>query len=289
MNQELQKYQENILRQQHVLSVLLLDNREDSSLVHEGKNLIYLIVLNQPGEKWETSYLICQDQIVVEHRIHQWHLEQLSLQGTDHYLYSLLRQGEVIFDQHDYLRSNRDRLTRLSHQMRKRRICEEYSVFLQYFLEAKELLHQNHTMDAFQAVLKALNGWARLVVIEAGEIQEAVLWNQVKRLEPTIYKLYEELIAGSEPLEKRMELLLLPIEFQIMSKMKEATCLITDIINTQNKPWTYEELKRHPEITDSRINLGLLLDKMLRRSFIQSVPVRMNDKVVEEQGFCSRE
>lgn len=289
MNQELQKYQENILQQQDVLSVLLLDKRDESSLVHGGGNLNYLIVLKRAKEKRGMSCLLCGDQIVVEHRIHQWYLEQLSQQGIDHDLYLMLRDGEIIFDQNEYLKNSRERLTRLPQQIIKRRICEEYSVFLQYYLEAKEFLQQNHTMDAFHAVLRALSGWARLVVSEAGEQQEAVLWNQVRRLEPTVYKLYEELIAGSEPLEKRMELLLLPIEFQIMSKMKEATGLIVEIIKSQSKPWTYEELKQHPEFAGSKINLSLLLDKMVKRSFIHSVPIRTKGKLLEEQGFCSRE
>lgn len=289
MNQALQSYQAQILQDQHVLSVLLLDKREENNLILENGDIIYLIVLNQAEEKWETSFLLCEDKTIIEHRIHQWYLEQLSQQGICQHLYWVLQQGEIIFDRYDYLKANRERLIRLSYQNRKKRICEEYSVFLQYYLEAKEFLQQHNILDAYQAVLRALNGWATLVVSEAGEQQEALLWNQVKRLEPTVYKLYEELIAGSEPLEKRMELLLLPIEFQIMSKMKESTLFVTDIMKGQSQPMTFEDLKRHPEIVNSQINLALLLDKLVKRSFIQLIPVQRSGKLLFEQGFLLQE
>lgn len=289
MNDSLHDYHEGLIRHPEVLSALKLEKSEECSLILEDADLIYLIILNQSEEKWETTPFICGNQKIVEHRIHQWHLEQVSKQALDIRLYCLLQHGEIIFDRHDYLKRNRERLVRLSEQTKKKRICEEYSVFLRYYLEAKEFLQHNYALDAYHAVLHALNGWARLVVSEAGEQPEPFLWNQVKRLEPTVYKLFEELIASPEPLEKRIELLLLPIEFHIMSKMKESTSLIVDIVKSRVKPWTFEELRQHPEIRNTQIDLALLLDKMMRRSFIQSAPVKREGKPLLEQVFFVQE
>ena len=73
-------------------------------------------------------------------------------------------------------------------------------------------------MDAYHHVVKSLHHLARLAVIENGLFPEVTVWSQVKKIDPAIYKLYEELIMSEEPLEKRLELLFLASEFFIHNR-----------------------------------------------------------------------
>ena len=57
-----------------------------------------------------------------------------------------------------------------------------------------------------------------VAVIENGLFPEVTVWSQVKKIDPAIYKLYEELIISDEPLEKRLELLFLASEFFIHNR-----------------------------------------------------------------------
>ncbi len=72
--------------------------------------------------------------------------------------------------------------------------------------------HQQY-LDAYNHVIHSLHHLGRLSVIEKGFHPEVTVWNQVKHIEPEIYKLYEELITSEETLDKRLELLFLVSDF----------------------------------------------------------------------------
>lgn len=289
MTRSLHDYFERVSRQDTVLSVLLLDKKKVWDFNLDGADLVYLVILNKADQNWETNHYIHGDLKIIEHRIHQWYLEKMIMQIGNKSISFFLQNGQIISDRTDYLKYNRERLTRLSHHLLKKHVCLEYSHFLRFYLEAKEFLQRGCALEAYQSVLNALNSWSRLVVFEAKEQPEPFIWNQVKRIEPTVYKLFEELVDSTESLEKRVELLLLPIEFNIMSKMKEATTHVTDIFKTRNSPWTYKNLQSHPEMGLGDLELTLLLDKMVKRSFIRIVPLKRVEGALVEQGFVLNE
>ncbi|KMR35055.1 hypothetical protein EY05_14905, partial [Staphylococcus aureus] len=70
-------------------------------------------------------------------------------------------------------------------------------------------------LDAYNHVVHALHHLARLAIIENGFHPEITVWNQVKQIEPEIFKLYEELLTSEESIEKRLELLFLASDFLI--------------------------------------------------------------------------
>ena len=83
---------------------------------------------------------------------------------------------------------------RIPEHIQKLRVCEEYSCLLRHYLEAKELLQQGCALDAYQSILHALQVWARLVIWKRTTALPAI-WMQVKQLDPSVFKLYEELIS----------------------------------------------------------------------------------------------
>ncbi|WP_019123808.1 nucleotidyltransferase-like protein [Brevibacillus massiliensis] len=285
MDASLRFYHERMIRQEHVLSVLLVAQRENSSLAVCDAELLYVIILNRPEPRWETRHLVLDNRKIVEHRVSQWQVEQWAVNGTDERMVSWICSAQILYDTRGYIGRIRDRLARYTEQTQKRRVCEEYSHLLGHYLDAKDFWQNRLELDAYHSVLKALDHWARLVACEAGEPPDPALWTQVKRLEPSVYKLYEELIASHEPLEKRIELLLLPIELHVMSRMKKCVLFLQEILQSKNRPWSFEELRRHPEIEEADINLGLLLDRMVKKSLVREVIIRQDGDVLEKGYF----
>ncbi len=285
MDRSLHAYTESIVQRDDVQSVLLMDKQERYNPFMDGADLLYVVVVNRPEPRWETKHFTYRDYQVVEHCISQWQLERWATYGASERIVCWMTRSMIVFDRDDYVKGIRERLTRLPLSLQKRRLCEEYSRLLKAYLDARELLLHQHALDAYQILLHALNVWARLAVWEAGELPEAPIWKQVKQIDPAVHKLYEELIASNEPLEKRIELLLLAIEFSLMSKMKACTLLLADILQSQHRPWSIEELRQHPDLAGAEIDLPLLLDKMTKRSLIQEIVLHQEGEVVWKKGY----
>ncbi|WP_126425373.1 nucleotidyltransferase-like protein [Brevibacillus marinus] len=285
METRLQHHVSRIVQSRPVQSVLLLHSKDRFSAFLDGANFLFLVVVNQPTATWVSKSFLANGQRIVEHYIGQWTVERWAVQGTPEKMIHWLSRAEIVFDKEDYIKRMLDGLLRLPKQIQKQKICEEYTRFLRYYLEAKEQLRDGQVLDAYQSVASALYHWARLVTYEAGEQPGKLLWKQVRKTEPGVCKLYEELINGQEPLAKRIELQLLPIEFSVMSKMKGCTALVTEILQSRTRPWSLEELQQHPALTSIVDDLPLLLEKMAARSVIREVVLHNREANVLMRGY----
>lgn len=278
-------YERSVMQREDILSILMIHKHERLSPFLDGADCLYVLIVTSPATGWETKQLVCEGEFIVEQEISLWQLEAWAIYGVDERFAFWLQQAEIVWDKDDYMKLMKERLLRLSVQAQKRRVCEEYSRFLRYFLEAKELLQQGFTLDAYHSVLLALHSWARLVVCETGEQPEISIWMQVKHLDPSVYKLYEELVVSNEPLEKRIELLLLPIEFCITSKMKDCAQYLLDVLQSRNRPLTLNDLQKQPELANSQIDLQLLLEKMVQRSLVHEILLPAAGENLNEKGY----
>ncbi|UFJ41300.1 nucleotidyltransferase-like protein [Brevibacillus humidisoli] len=285
METTLQNHVSRIVQRGPVQSVLLLQSIDKYSAFLDGANFLFLVVVNRPTPAWESKSYMFKGSRLVEHYVSQWVVERWTVQGTPEKIIHWLSQAEIMFDKEDYIKRMLDLLIPLPKQVQKKKVCEEYARFLRRYLEAKELLRLDQVLDAYQSVSNALYHWARLVIYEAGEQPGELLWQQVRAIEPSVCKLYEELICGQEPLAKRIELQLLPIEFSVMSKMKACTAFVTEILQSRARPWSLEELQQHPRLTNTAIDLPLLLEKMAARSIIQEVVLHNHDANVMTRGY----
>lgn len=274
-----------LMKDEQNLSVLVLQ-QPNRYFWLDGMDLLYLIVVNAAVSKHDVQQIVCEDKNILVLRISQWQLETCAVQGNiDDHLHLFLAHAEVRWDKSDYIRKYRERLQKLASKTMKSRICVEYSGFLRHYVEAKELLQRQLILDSYQSVILTLQKWARLVICEAGELPELSLWTQVKQLDTSVYKLYEELITSQEPLEKRIELMLLPIEVNVMSKLKASTQMLTDIMQTEHRPWLLQELLRHPELGKCEIDIQILLDKMVKRALLYEVTIPQENGQVAEKGY----
>jgi len=287
MDSILRVYKEIMSESDDVISILLIDNRDKCSSLLGGASLVSIVIVNRAEPRWKTRQYRLKGIDIIEHCISQWQMEQWAVYGIDEGIAVLVDSAVIVTDPVNYMASMKKRLSRLSPLAAKIKVCEEYCRFLKRFLEAKELLRQNRTFDAYYAVLNALHSWARLVLFEAGEMPFPDLWKKVKQVDSSIHKLYEELISGPEALEKRIELVMLPSEFSIMSKMRGCTKLITDILQSHQRPWLLSELENHPDVVKAKIDLSLLLDKMVKKSLIHQVYLKQHGHDIDAIAYVS--
>jgi hypothetical protein len=157
----------------------------------------------------------------------------------------------------------------------------EFSLFLSKFLQSKEYLADGHYLDAYSNILEALQHWARIVIIEEGNHPELMVWRQVRSINPGVYKLYEELTLSSETLRQRVELVILACDFSVMSKMKSCCKLLLCILERRSTPWRIDEIQSHIDLQHLRINVSLLLNKLVKKALVREVAVAMDDTFSE--------
>lgn len=287
MAANLDVFAQKLISDKQIQSVLML-HQPNRFYPLDGIDLLYLIVVNSASMQYDVQQLVFEEKNVLVYRMSQWQLEMRAVQGNfNELLHQVFVYAEIVWDKEQYVRKYRDRLQKHASKTRRYQICVEYSGFLRHYVEAKELLHRQLTLDAYQAVIIALQKWARLVICESSELNDQSLWTHVKQLDPSVYKLYEELITSQEPLEKRIELMLLPIEVNVMSKLKSSTQLLVDVMQTENRPWFLKELLQHPELGKAEIDLQMLLDKMVKRGLLYEVAVLQENGQIVEKGYLS--
>ncbi|MEX2461622.1 MAG: nucleotidyltransferase-like protein [Paenibacillaceae bacterium] len=190
-------------------------------------------------------------------------------------------QGEILLDQGTYLESLRHRLLEFPELFKEQKLLMEFSLFLSKFIQSKEYLAEGHYLDAYSSILESLQHWARIVIIEEDNHPELTVWRQVRLINPGVYKLYEELTLSSETLRQRVELVILACEFSVMSKMKSCCKLLLRILEERNSPWSVDEIQAHVDLKHLRINVSLLLDKLVKKSLIREVAVSLDDTFSE--------
>ena len=102
------------------------------------------------------------------------------------------------------------------------------------------------------------------------------MWNQVKQIEPEVYKLYEELINSEETIQERLQLLFLASEFLIHSRTMVGISHLRDILE-EKEYWSIDELINHEEVREYAVDLSVLLEYLIDRGIIEV-------KVLETKG-----
>ncbi|VDG99398.1 Uncharacterised protein [Lysinibacillus sphaericus] len=111
----------------------------------------------------------------------------------------------------------------------------ELAKLVRRYMEGKTFFEQLHYMDAYHHAVQSLHHLARLSVIEKGILPEVTVWSQVKKIDPSIYKLYEELIMSDEPIEKRLELMFLASEFFIHNRTEYGARHILEVMSQKRR------------------------------------------------------
>ncbi|CAM3377651.1 nucleotidyltransferase-like protein [Marinicrinis lubricantis] len=270
-------------RDARVNSVIAVQNTSRFAPVTDGFDLLLLVITNDKQPTNHTSHYIKENVRVQERWIHISGLYTWILNGQNRHIIEWMLDGTVLLDRSSFLQAFKKDLQNFPVELRKEKLLIEFSRFLRSFLLAKEYWGQSQSLDAYSHVLMAINHWARIVIIESGKHPEITVWNQIHSLNPGVYKLYEELTTSQEPLDKRVELVLLACDFSVMTKMKDCCSLLLQVIASREEPWTSAELKQHPDLEEVHVELSLILNKLVKRSILKEV---LQEQPSGEKEIC---
>ncbi|RED56711.1 nucleotidyltransferase-like protein [Cohnella lupini] len=262
-------YLEYLGKEEGVISLLLVANPFSYQPLIDGMDRLVLIVTKTPTPEKGTEHWIWNDTRILVRRVTPDILERWIVSSPNRNVIYWLLQGEVLVDRDGYLTSLRDRLMDWSPLIREQKILSEFSQFVRSYLQAKQDLRDGRVLDAYSNILASLHYWAHIALVEEGMHPELTVWEQMHRVNPGIYKLFEELTTSGETLEQRVQLVLLACEFSILNKMESSCALLIRLIESRSESWSPAELLQHPDLAGLSLELSVLLQKLVQRGCIR--------------------
>ncbi|GIQ62524.1 nucleotidyltransferase-like protein [Paenibacillus cisolokensis] len=254
-----------------LVSLVMIDNPYPYSPIIDGLDQMLLVILDDAVAA--TGHIALEGKRMLVRTVGQTELERSIASGEHRSLIQWLVRGGIVVDRDGYLERLRHKLLLFPDDLRQRKQLVEFAGFLRTYLQAKQDLQDKNVLDAYSHVLNALHHWAHIVLIEAGHHPELTVWRQMRRFHPGIYKLFEELTASPESLEQRVKLVLLACEFSVMSKMKSSCSLLFHILSSRKEPWSISELQQHPAISGLHVDLSLVVQQLVKRSYVREVAI----------------
>lgn len=262
-----------LTRDETVTGILAVKGRPGFDAVIDGFDVLLLAVTHEKPEKNYIHHYSKDGISIQERRISEEALQHWILFGENRNVIEWIMKGDILYDRNGFLEKVRHDLMTFPRDMRSGKMLVEFSLFLRRFLQSKEYLAKGHHLDAYTNIMEALFHWARLSIIEQGAHPEVIVWEQVKTFNPGIYKLYEELINSDESLEKRVRLVLLACDFNVMSKMHVWCERLIQVLESRKEPFTPTELKYHEQLEPLHMDITLVLRKLARRGAVREVLV----------------
>jgi hypothetical protein len=260
-----------------VNSVLVVHTDSPYSPIIDGFNYLCLVITDDVDHEDSISHYSKEDTTIQERRIQSSALEQWIVFGENRSIIQWILQGEICLDRYGYLEGVRQRLLEFPEDMRQQKLFIEFTLFLRNYLRAKQYSIEKHFLDAYTSILEALLHWARIAIIESGIHPEVTVWRQLHKINPGIYKLYEELTLSNETLEQRVQLVLLASEFNVMSKMSDCCSLLIKILESREQSFSPTELLQHPQLSRLNVDMALVLKKLVIRGLIRETVVLIGE------------
>ncbi|MEW9701347.1 nucleotidyltransferase-like protein [Paenibacillus sp. SI8] len=266
---------------QRVISIMVVDNPKQLPVLTDGFDTLLLIITNDQSLNNHTSNYIRDDSRIQERWADPSSLEEWIRHGVNRNIIHWLLKGEILLDQNTYLEGLRHRMLEFPIDLREHKLLIEFSHFLRKYLQSKEYILDEHLLDAYNNILEALHHWARIVIIEDGYHPEITVWRQIRAINPGVYKLYEELTTSKETLKQRVQLVLLACEFSVMSKMERCCEALIHILAESDHPMSADELQQHSQLLEVKVELPLLLNKLVKKGLIKEIAVPVDEELTE--------
>ncbi|WP_249900730.1 nucleotidyltransferase-like protein [Paenibacillus sp. PK3_47] len=247
-----------------------------SALLHDFDMVVLMLHEEEDKERTITHTIAGERRTQAVH-VGLAALERALMAGDNNELITTLMAGDVIWDPQGVLGEMRREIIQFQGALKERVLFMEFARFLHMYVKSKRYLDAGCTMDAYNCVLMALYHWARIEVSEAGKFPDPAVWEQVKRMNSSVHKLYEELTVSTETLDQRVELIMLACEFAIMSKMADCCVILLNILGSRKESWSIQELLQHSGLSPLGAELPLVLRKLVSRTLIREITVWAGD------------
>ncbi|KIL36886.1 hypothetical protein SD71_05200 [Cohnella kolymensis] len=264
--------------EQGLVGLLVMSNPFSYRPFNDGIDLLAVVVMKKVSADKQTEHLLKDDSRIQLHRVTPDTLERWIVSGENRKIVQWLLEGDILIDDTGYLENLRSRLIEWSPLLREQRLLCEFSRFVGTYSRARQDLKDGQALDAYSHVMASLHYWADIALVEQGLHPELTVWEQMRRVNPGLYKLFEELTTSSETLEQRVELVLLACEFSLLTKMESCCSLLIRIIESREQFWSVAELRQHPELSGLSLDLPLLLQKLVKRGCIREVARSARDR-----------
>ncbi len=276
-------YQERA-SEDETLGIILVEKREEGDPITDTFDAILLIITTDEETPVYTKHYTSESGIAAMHVISENQLQKWLLIGTQRKVVDWLFYGKVIFDRNEYVEKLKNDLQDYPGHGRKIKMGLELSKLVRAYIEGKTFFEHENYLDAYNHVVNSLHHLARLALIEKGISPEVTVWSQVKKIDPAIYKLYEELITSEEPLEKRLELLFLASEFFIHNRTAAGAQHILEVMSSKEK-WEIQELHDHEELRMYSIELEVYIEFLIDKGFISIVESKSKNELINHRDY----
>ncbi len=259
-------YQERA-SQANTLGVLMIEKRESASPITDTFDTVLLIIVKESEQPLFVKHYSYEDKKAALNIVSESQLNDWLLLGSNRKVLEWLFNGKILFDRNDFIHNLKVELREFPFYGRKIKMGIEFAKLIRRYMDGKSFFENGQNLDAYNHIVHSLHHLARLSVIENGFHPEMTVWNQVKQIEPQIYKLYEELITSEETIEKRLELLFLASEFLIHSRSQIGAAHIMDTLH-EKEIWSFDEMINHPELSLYSVDLSVLLEFLIEKKYI---------------------
>ncbi|RWR11229.1 hypothetical protein D4N35_008895 [Siminovitchia fortis] len=260
------------------VAVLMVNHTKELTAEDLFDVIIYAVATDQKNPEQSRYFDVHGIRVglfIVDERL--FRKKMLSGTISPHFLYG----SEVLFERDRYIESIKKETPIYDCQMK---LGLEFAELIQSYTIGKNLFEDGHFPDAYDFLVSALHHLARFALIEKGIQAGTALWNQIKNEEPEILKLFEELIKSEEPIEKRLELLILASSFFIYSKTTKGSEHILEILN-EGGIWSYEMIAQHPKIKIYGSSLGTFLEYLIEKELIVPIQVESTFTGIYERYY----
>jgi hypothetical protein len=269
-------YQERA-SQPNTLGVLMIEKGHISIPSTDTFDAVLLIIVKEAEKPVYIKHYTFEEQKAAMHVVTEEKLRDWIMHGTNRKIFDWIYNGKILFDRNEYVQQLKTELEDFPFYDRKIKMGIEFAKLIRRYMDGKAFFEKKHHLDAYNHVIHSLHHLARLAVIENGFHPEVTVWEQVKKINPEIYKLYEELVSSEEPLEKRLELLFLASEFMIHAKTEAGISHLVGILK-QKEYWTFDEIMSQEEIDEYSVDLGMLLEYLIEKGIIKVKKVETKGK-----------
>lgn len=283
---------ENILRpiyqerasQKNTLGVLMIERREKSIPFTDTFDTILLVVVKDAEQPVFIKHYSFQDKKAAMHIVRMDQLNNWLLLGSNRKIVEWLHSGKILFDRNEYLHHLKAELKEFPFMDRKVKMGLEFGKLIRRYMDGKAFFETNQYLDAYNHIIHSLHHLGRLSLIEKGFHPEVTVWNQVKQIEPEVFKLYNELVNSEEELEKRLHLLFLASDFLIHSRIEIGTTHLIEILKTKEE-WTINEMLIHADLFIYSVDLEVLLEYLIEKNYVEVVRVETKGHGIYHRNY----
>ena len=270
--------------QVNTLGVLLIEKKNQTISFTDTFDAILLIVIKEADQPVFIKHYTYKNKKAAMHIVTESQMNEWLVLRSNRNLLQWLDSGKVLFDRNEFMSNLKNKLQEFPVEKRKLNIGLEFAKLIRRYRDGRVYFDHNQLLDAYNHIVHSLHHLGRLSLIEKGFQPEVKVWNQVKQIDPEVYKLYNELVHSEEELGKRLELLFLASDFLIRSRIEIGTSHLFEVLKSKDL-WTFDEVLSHPSLQLYAVDLEMLFEYLIEKHFIEVVNVETKGQAIYHRNY----